>query len=176
MSEPRRVDILVQRLTDAQPELFNYIVSLVPDVDLARDILQETNTVLWQKVEEYDPQTPFMAWACSVAKFKALSAARDRARDRHVFSAELMQRLADRMAESGATYDERVIGAVGRCVDKLPQHQRQMIEMRYGPGGSVARLAESLNRSAASISTTLLRVRKTLGECIERELRVERES
>ena len=39
----------VTSLTDSQDLLYAYILSLFPDVDLARDVLQETNLVLWRK-------------------------------------------------------------------------------------------------------------------------------
>jgi len=35
--------------------------------------LQETCLTLWEKYDEYDPATPFCAWAFTVARFKVLS-------------------------------------------------------------------------------------------------------
>ena len=42
-----------------------------------------------------------------------------------------------------------------------------MVLMRYEPDATVADIAKHFGRSPASISTTLMRVRKTLAECIE---------
>ncbi len=40
--------------TSHQGRLFAYVLSLVGDADQARDVMQETNTVLWQKSADFD--------------------------------------------------------------------------------------------------------------------------
>ena len=39
----------VQLLTEAQPRLYTYIRSLIPDRHQANDVLQNTNVGLWEK-------------------------------------------------------------------------------------------------------------------------------
>jgi DNA-directed RNA polymerase specialized sigma24 family protein len=41
-------------MTAAQPALFAFILSLVPDANDAREVLSETNLALWKKREEFD--------------------------------------------------------------------------------------------------------------------------
>jgi DNA-directed RNA polymerase specialized sigma24 family protein len=57
-----------------------------------------------------------------------------------------------------------------QCVKKLQPGHREMLEKRYAEDGSVAKLAKAMNRSAASISQTLYRIRVALLQCIQKAL------
>jgi DNA-directed RNA polymerase specialized sigma24 family protein len=50
------------------------------DLHDARDVLLETNLVLWQKIGEFEPGSNFGAWARKIAYFQALAFLRDRKR------------------------------------------------------------------------------------------------
>ena len=63
MSLEEREEQIVQQIAACQDQLFAYILTLVPHRDVARDILQETNLVLWRRREEFVPGTSFVAWA-----------------------------------------------------------------------------------------------------------------
>ena len=67
MSFEEREERVVQRIATCQDRLFAYILTLVPRRDVARDILQETNLVLWRRREEFVAGTSFVAWASKVA-------------------------------------------------------------------------------------------------------------
>ena len=60
----------VSDLTNSQARLFAYILSLLRNSEEARDVLQETNLVLWKKLEEYSEIVSFEAWSTKVAYFK----------------------------------------------------------------------------------------------------------
>ncbi len=62
----------VRLLTDGQREILRYILALVPDVDDAHEILQDTAVDLWKKFENYDPDSRFVPWACRFAFFHVL--------------------------------------------------------------------------------------------------------
>ncbi|MFN9878189.1 MAG: sigma factor, partial [Planctomycetota bacterium] len=57
------------------------------DVD---DVLQEVNTVLWEKASEFQAGTDFWAWASQIARFKALNHLRKYSRDRLVFDERIL--------------------------------------------------------------------------------------
>jgi RNA polymerase sigma-70 factor (ECF subfamily) len=64
----------VQLLTDVQSRLYAFIYSLCGDHELARDVLQETNAVLWAKAAEYDAGRSFTAWALGIARIQVMAA------------------------------------------------------------------------------------------------------
>lgn len=159
---------MVGWIASHQAALHRFIVSLLPDRTLANDVLQETNLVLWRKAAEYDAERPFLAWAFGIARHQVMAARRDAGRDRHVFSDQLVELLADEHPadDSNSPMEE----ALALCLDQLPAHQRELILARYQPGASVQELALSRKQSPGALSILLLRIRKLLEGCIERRL------
>ncbi|MBY0524405.1 MAG: sigma-70 family RNA polymerase sigma factor [Gemmataceae bacterium] len=156
----------ITHLTVAQPSLWAYVFSLLPDHGAAQDVMQETNLTLWRKAADFQPGTSFLSWACQVAYFHVLSHRRRVRRDRLVFGDDVLAYLAERQAERAAELGDRLTALRG-CLEKLPQPSRRILEERYGPGGSVKELAETDGRSVAAVSQVLYRIREKLLNCIE---------
>lgn len=159
----------VRNLTGAQPALYAYILSLLPNWNDANDVLQDANLVMWRRWEEFNEGTNFMAWAYKIIRFKVLSLHRDRSRDRHIFDDELFAALADQ-AERRAADPETTAAFLEDCMEELSPNQRELISQRYAPGGSVQDIARRLGQSAASLSVALSRIRHALLECVRRKL------
>ena len=130
----------VRLLTSIQGSLYGYILSLLPDREAARDVLQEANVVLWRRSNDYRAGTNFTAWAFNVARHKVLAHHRDTARDRHIFGNTLFDRLAACADSQGETFAPLAV-ALEECVDALPGHQKALIRSRYASGGSVQRIS-----------------------------------
>jgi RNA polymerase sigma-70 factor (ECF subfamily) len=152
-----------------QRRLYAYVLSIVFDKDRAREIVQNTNLVLLQKKSEFEAGTSFGAWACRVAFFFFFAGPSRAQRNRHDFDDEMIATLAGK-AEIAAENADRRIEALESCLEKLPADQRQLVQQRYAPGGSVADLAATNNKSPAAVSSLLYRIRCLLVECIERKL------
>ena len=159
----------VYQLTDWQNRLFGYLVTLLGDLHDARDVLQETNLVLWQKIGEFEPGSNFGAWARKIAYFQALAFLRDRKRDRHIFDDDLLIRFAEE--ESDTAGEEEVALALRDCLARLPTGQRKLVGTRYREGGSIKQLARVFGKKESAIKMTLMRIRQALLACIELKLR-----
>jgi RNA polymerase sigma-70 factor (ECF subfamily) len=162
----------VQSLTKAQLGLLRYITALVGNTDAANNILQETNLLLWQKADEFQPGTNFDAWATKVAYWQVKAYVRDRGRDRHVFSEEVVTQLAESAEE--ATDVDTTVRLLQRCLELLRGADRELIALRYGNGFSVRQLSSHLGKSPAAVKGALLRTRRALRACVERRLSQER--
>ena len=168
-----RNEALVQLLTAHQGRLFSFIYALLSDPDRARDVLQETNLLVWRKSHEFTEGTNFWAWASKIAHFKVLSHCREIQRDRHVFDEELLNELA-LTASSCAEDDDSRCQALRRCLGKLRKQQLDLLQSRYTAGLSVTSLGEQLGQSADAVGMRLYRIRHTLLQCIDRVLSQER--
>ncbi len=113
-------EAFVRLLTDEQPRLYGFILTLVANEEQAKDVLQETNIVLWRKASTYRKGTNFGAWTKKVAHIQALACRRDRQRDRHLFDDELVGQLA-RVAERRLDGAADRFTALRTCVTKLTQ-------------------------------------------------------
>jgi RNA polymerase sigma-70 factor, ECF subfamily len=158
----------VAHLTSCQDSLYAYILSLLPNEDVARDVLQETNIVLWRKADEFNRTMSFIAWACGIARFQVKAARRDMQRRKLIFDDDLLGDLAVE-AERFATND--TFGKLLlECLDELPAGQRALVVERYLPGATLKGLARRLGRSISGLGVSLFRIRQLLAKCLESKI------
>ena len=160
----------VYQLTDWQNRLFGYLVTLLGSVHDAHDVLQETNLVLWRKMDEFETGSDFGAWARKCAYFQALAFLRDRKRDRHLFDDDLLAQFSDEETYAGNEADERIL-AMRDCLSRLPDRQRQLINLRYSKNRSVKQLAKDADKKESAMKMMLMRIRQALHTCIEFKLK-----
>ena len=172
MSEKKVREELVSRLTSCQSALFAYILALVPDLDAAQDILQDTNVVILRKLDDSTEVHNFIAWAREVARYKVLAYLRDQDRDRLVFDAEFVERIADK-ADAAHRDSSSWMTYLEECLQLRTEDERQLLRERYEPGVSVKDLADRHGLNAGSVSVMLSRARKKLAECVQRKMTAE---
>lgn len=163
----------VQRLfVQHQHQLRAFVVALAPDFATADDALQETFIEVSRKAAEFQMDSNFQAWARSIAKFKILSALRDRQR--------ADQRLADDVVEALAAsapldeHDGRLeteVSQLRTCLDHLAPAARELVRLRYFAEHLPEAIAQLRAQSVNAVNVTLARARVTLRECLERHLK-----
>lgn len=155
-----------------QRKIYLYVLSQVPNPVDAEEILQDTNVIIWSKYQQFRPGTNFSAWACQIANYEVLKYRDKRRRDRLLFSDEFVRQVAADAMEHADALDSRR-QALLRCLGKLQQDDRELIQRRYAPGESGKSVAESLERPVNSVYQSLGRIRRTLLDCITRRLAAE---
>jgi RNA polymerase sigma-70 factor, ECF subfamily len=158
----------VTLLTAEQINLHRYIVTLLGSYDAASNVLQETNLVLWRKIKEFESGTSFSAWARKVAYWQTLAYLRDRKRDKHVFSEELVRQLAARTAIDEEGDETRI--ALRHCLSELKPQSLGLIKERYGGDLSIGVMAEKLGEAPGAVKVRLHRIRRALQNCIKKQM------
>jgi RNA polymerase sigma-70 factor (ECF subfamily) len=146
--------------------LYGYIFTLLRNHQDAQDIFQQTSLVLWEKFDEFRPETSFPTWACTVARFKAFDHRKQQRRRRTHFSELFERRLAEVHANIASDEFEARSEALDDCVQKLPPGQRALLQDCFGEGRSVAILAKELGRTTHSVYSSLCNIRKKLLDCV----------
>lgn len=162
-------DQFLRLFVENEEALRGFVRSLVPTLEDAREVMQETAAVLWRKFGELDSPKDFRRWAFGVARFEALAFRRDRARDRHVFGDELVSLLEAEAAVAGEQCD-REERALQSCLEKLPKAHRELIEIAYSPGARIDELAREAGRTPMALYKSLHRIRMALADCIQEYL------
>ncbi|MGB6222156.1 sigma-70 family RNA polymerase sigma factor [Haloferula sp.] len=158
--------------TAKQPSVSNYIHALVRDRGAAEDLLQETALLMLRRFSEYDESRSFVAWALGFARFKVMSLRRDSARSILVFDDEALEQFTELWAEQSVeTSDQR--SALEGCIEKLADHARRVIRMRYFEGLNAEEIAGKIGGSGAAVRVKIQRIRSQLRICIDRQTRLE---
>ena len=161
---------IMRLLTAHQGMLYAYILSIHPNRVAAQDVLQETNMALWKKRDLYEAGTNFKAWAFRFAHFQTLAYLK-RVKNRNwlVFSEALIESIGDEACEALDEFEERS-GALRNCLTKLSATDQELIRSHYQSGLPLAELGSRLGRTRAALKQALLRIRRNLRTCIERQL------
>lgn len=168
--EKEKHDQFLRLYVETESSLRGFVRSLVPTLEDAKEVMQGTAAVLWRKFDQLDSPKNFRRWAFGVARFEALSYRRDKARDRHVFSEELVIKLA-KDAEDESDHFDLEEKALEKCISKLPGKQRILIQEAYSQGTRIDKIAERIGRTPMSLYKALHRIRIALADCIKADLK-----
>jgi len=166
------LDAFARELTRHQARLRGLIRCLLFDRKDVEDVWQDTNVTLLKKAADFSPGTDFWAWASQVARYQVLTHCKKLKRDKLVLAEELLHQIAAEVIDRGPEIECRR-EALDACLAKLPQPQRQLLELRYGPKTSIEAIAASMSRTPNAIRQALFRIRGALLACMEKRLAAE---
>lgn len=152
----------------SEREIYRYVAALVPNVNDAEDIVQQTALALWEKFDAYDPAQPFTPWACRFALNKARQWIERRQRWQALLERGLAEELAQRREELQPEFELR-LKHLEACLGKLPGTQRSLVEGYYYERTAIEQLAGRSGRTTAATYKMLQRIRHTLQLCLERQ-------
>ena len=174
-------DDVVRRVLRGDTEAFGEIIDLydrqlwkmtayaIRDRDRAEDVMQQTYMAVYSSLERYEPGRDFGAWIRTIARNTVRRALRDTLRN-----SSLQESYADTVAaradlrRAEETHPERRTEHLSRCLEKVPDNSRRLLELRYTLGKRVNDIAKDAGRTAGTVKKMLFRVRLALKECIER--------
>ncbi|HBN74354.1 MAG TPA: RNA polymerase subunit sigma-70 [Planctomycetaceae bacterium] len=172
MDHTENSEQFVQQLTENQNRLYGYVYSLLGDHSRTADVVQETNLVLWRKIDEFDPLRPFLPWAFAIARFQVMAHVRDHKRDRMLLDAELVETLSGEVEKQAENIDQ-LRRALRKCMQSVTPVNRELIEQKYLRAMSLADVAAATDRTVGAIKVALLRVRRQLSECVKKRIAAE---
>ena len=156
----------------SERRILGFILSLVTNLSDAEDLLQETCSIMWNKFEQFEHGTDFVAWGISIARYRVLTFRRKAVTRRVCFNEKLMHQIADSSAEVWSQSDAR-LDALQLCLADLREKDRELVRLRYFAENSTKQTAEQLGRSTDSVYKSLNRVHDALLWCIRRSLQTE---
>ena len=179
LSDRERRDAFARLFAQHDRWLFAYLVSLLGNAAHAEEVFQEVCVVLWREYETFELGTNFVKWVSVIAHHQVHRFRRQQRRGGPQLSDAAVELLAQDAVERVDLLEWRR-EALRRCLEKLPDRDRQLVRHCYGDGhhpqgGRVKfkTVAQALGRPVNTVYKALNRIRKTLYECIERTLAVE---
>lgn len=160
----------VSLYTRHERDLYRYALSLCPNEDEARDILQDASVALWSKFEQYDPNRPFVAWAFRFIKLQVHKHRDSQKKHSKYFGNDILDSLTELREEQLENLEKRK-KALRNCLEKLSVHQLTLLKMRYEDKTNISEISKSMKRNRNALYKTLERTRKLLQQCITKSLR-----
>lgn len=164
----------IQLLIKHQSALRGFIISMIPGSQDVEDVLQDTNLVLWEKIDSFELGTEFRAWAFTIARNVTLAHLRRMKRDRSpAINKELMEVVADTWYSREASDPSTREMALDHCLSRLSTGELEIVKARYRQsGGGLEGFSAIAKRSPGSLRVSLFRIRTKLRECVRGQLAI----
>ena len=133
--------------------LYSVIVSIVPDKDLASDILQEVFVKIWRQIDSYDiAKGRLFTWMLNVAR----NASIDAVRSKNYQQSQQNRELTESVYEAGGSTNTNTdyIG-LRKIVRKLKEDYRVLVELSYFEGFTQDEISKMLKIPLGTVKTRL---------------------
>ena len=147
-------------------KLYGLALRVVPQRELAEDVLQEAFLTVWRSAADYRASlSPPMAWLGLIV--------RRRAAERSHLTDELDETLADTLPLDGPTPMDTAQAseqawALHQCLGKLENKQREVVSLAYVRDLSHSELAQQLSLPLGTVKTWIRRGLDQLRLCMAR--------
>jgi RNA polymerase sigma-70 factor (ECF subfamily) len=166
-----REAIFLRQLAAAYNDIYASALAIVGNGTDADDIIQEVCVVLWKRYDDFEQGTNFTKWACSVAFNVAKAFVRQRRRQRgYGLSDHALARVAQ-IQNAGSELLEMQREVLQRCIEKLPDEDREFLFDCYRHSSTLAKFARGIGMSLNTVYSKVKRLRRRLLECVRRTIR-----
>lgn len=157
-------EILVRR---HHRRILGYAISVSGNEEAARDIVQDSFLVAWERLDDFDTSKDFGAWVRGIVRNKCREYSRTNRsvsiEDDVLNAVEAQHSLWD---QHEANTEQSLFAAMHQCLGKLPELLSQAVTLFYLQRLSGAQVAQRVGADEAAVRKRLQRARVLLGECI----------
>lgn len=162
----------VELLIPNQRRIQAYILTLVPNINDAEDIYQETVSEMWSKFDSFTLGTDFIAWAVTIAKYKVLTYISKKNRSKVHFSSQVIGMLESH-AMSKMNSAQKHFDTLEKCLKKLGDKERFLLKLRYESDLTFQKISDRTGKTASAIHQLMSKIHTKLAFCIRHALRLE---
>jgi RNA polymerase sigma-70 factor, ECF subfamily len=160
--------------------LHAYVLRQVGDAAQAEEIVADTLYDVWRAPTNFRGDAQFATWLIGIARNKMLMAWRDRRRD-VVHDHDDLDDVADEIASDDEGAFDLLAKAqrregVARCVDTLPDEQRECVKLVFFEDLSLGEVAQRQGVPEGTVKTRLFHARRKLEAGLRDMLRYEGEA
>ena len=164
---------ILNRLIEANTGFVHALaLRLAPAAGLAEDIAQQVFLEFIAKAAQWDLTQDIKPLLAGMTRNVARRAWREKSHNMPDVVRELADHIRD-LAENGEVswFDEEEKNALRRCLDKLPDKSRRLIDFHYDLQITSVEIARKMEMNADAVRRALFRLREQLRKCVGRLLR-----
>src|SRR5579863_760594 len=145
--------------------VYRFILRMVRDASTAEDLTSQVFLDVWRTAKQFQGRSQVSTWLLSIARFKALTALRQRKHED--IDQEEMLEIADESESPEACLDRSTTSAILRaCVAKLSPAHREIINLVYYHEKSVEEAGQIIGIPQSTVKTRMFYARKQLADLL----------
>jgi RNA polymerase sigma-70 factor, ECF subfamily len=141
--------------------VYRFVLRIVRDSTIAEDLVSQVFLDVWRTAEQFEGRSQVSTWLLSIARFKALTALRQRKHED--IDQEDMLEIVDGADTPEAAVDRTYTSEILRaCVAKLSPAHREIINLVYYHEKSVEEAGLIIGIPQSTVKTRMFYARKQL--------------
>ncbi len=146
--------------------LYNIILSILQDAELANDTLQEVFVKIWKQIDQYDPDKGrLFTWMINIGRNATIDTLRSKSYKSQKQNRELTENVYSAAGVTNIQTDE--IG-LRKTVNKLKEEYKILIDLAYFLGYTQDEISKLLNIPLGTVKTRLRSALIQLKELLKR--------
>jgi RNA polymerase sigma-70 factor, ECF subfamily len=155
-------------------ELRIFLSAHAASIDMVEEVLQSTLVECYECIGRYELRGTFLAWVKGIGRNLLLKELHARARyvtvEEDTLERIVVESALENTSEAADDRQLEMVERLRRCIQKLPDASRHLIERRYFERTTVKSLAKSLSRTETWTAVNLFRIREALRACMAGEV------
>jgi len=146
--------------------VYRFVLRMVRDATMAEDLVSQVFLDVWRTASQFEGRSQVSTWLLSIARFKALTALRQRKHE-DVDQEDVLE-IADESDTPEASLDRNNTSAILRaCVAKLSPAHREIINLVYYHEKSVEEVGQIIGIPQSTVKTRMFYARKQLADLLK---------
>lgn len=159
-------------LVDAHLDPLRAFIALkLPVAHLVDELAHETFVFAFRNLAGFTAGTSFRAWLRAIATNLIRAEVQRFAREQQNQLNYARARELERDLMTGPAADSAEVEHLRECVESLPPHMKELVELKYAQDQPIEHIAVKLTRTENAVWQALFRLRAQLRECVEGKLR-----
>jgi RNA polymerase sigma-70 factor (ECF subfamily) len=147
--------------------IYRFVLRTLRDASTAEDIVSQVFLDVWRAAGQFEGRSQVSTWLLSIARFKALTALRQR-RHEDIDQDNVLE-IADDADTPERSLDRSNTSAILRaCIAKLSPAHREIIELVYYHEKSVEEAGIIIGIPQSTVKTRMFYARKQLADLLKR--------
>lgn len=133
--------------------LFSVVLNIVPDRDLAADVLQEVFVNIYRKIESYDAaKSRLYTWMLNIARNESIDTLRSKGYRNNQQNREVTESVYESVGSTSQQIDN--IG-LRKLLEKIKPEYRDLIDLSYFKGYTQDEISQMLGIPLGTVKTRL---------------------
>jgi RNA polymerase sigma factor (sigma-70 family) len=133
--------------------LYSVVLNIVPDKDLAADVLQEVFVNIYRKIDSYDAsKSRLYTWMLNIARNESIDTLRSKGYRNNQQNREVTESVYDSVGSTSQQIDN--IG-LRKLLEKIKPEYRDLIDLSYFKGYTQDEIAQMLSIPLGTVKTRL---------------------
>jgi len=149
-----------------QVRVYRYLLRLTNNTAAAEDLTSDVFLEAWKQAARFEGRSQVSTWIIGIARHKAISSLRRRSAE--PLDDEMAEGIADSAANAEAMLQEQeTVTALRRGLTQLSAAHREIVDLVYYHGKSIAEVAEIVGVPEATVKTRMFYARKRLASLLD---------